>query len=163
MPPLHMSLDHFNDIYFFFHMFFGFVCLRRTKEQKGGGIGQQPERNEMRLSFSRRLMSVRQFSTADVMQTYTPLLRHPPSPSSLFCPSYLVFLSASCFRTLRAPAHSGHFSFYIFSLFFSFLPSHFSAGAPLLLLSILSVEMSGWREAVPCGVLCHPPFRRCGF
>lgn len=147
--PLHIQLDHFKDFFLFFYSF-GFVCFRRTKEQKNGGIGPQPEKqNEIVIQ-----------QASDGCQAVLHCRCDANIHSSAASPSLSIFtfLSVlSLFLVCQLFSHtvhpSGHFSFYIFFFFFSFLPSHFSVGAPLLLLSILSVEMSGRREAV-CPAEC---------
>lgn len=122
------------------------------------------------MSFSRRLMTVRQFSsTADVTQTCTPLSLlsavSSSSPSSPLLP--LPLLSSTHFLSLSRllfsyPAClcllSGHFSssfsFYLFIYLplwpptFQFYPFFFFP------LSILSVEMSGWSEELCPGDCC---------
>lgn len=132
-------------------------CFLPRKDRKGKEGSKKKKgshlREEGRLSFSRRLMTVRQFSsTADVTQTYTPLslppLCHPPPPRSscTFPPLPLLITSLSCL--------SVHFSVpsstFVLSLFFSselsvLPPLH---PPPLLLLSPSLSALSGdeWVE-----------------
>lgn len=125
------------------------------------------------MSFSGRLMTVRQFSsTADVTQTYAPLslLSTVSSSSSAFfsCPLYfpslrlLIPFPPSCLLFTLSALSVGIFlslsplspSLFLFFLFFYIALSTSLFFPFFLLLSILSAEMSGWSEALCPGDCC---------
>lgn len=125
------------------------------------------------MSFSGRLMTVRQFSsTADVTQTYAPLsllstVSPPPLLSSpvLFTSLPFVFLFpflrlvCSLLSLLSLWAFSYHSLHFLPPSFVSFFFFYIALSTSLffpffLLLSILSAEMSGWSEALCPGDCC---------
>lgn len=82
-----------------------------------------------------------------------PVLPSAPSPSP-FLSSFPLLVSPAVFCLLSGH-FSSSFSFYLFIYLFTSLASHIPV-LPLLFfpLSILSVEMSGWSEALCPGDCC---------
>lgn len=132
-------------------------CFLPRKDRKGKEGSKKKKgshlREEGRLSFSRRLMTVRQFSsTADVTQTYTPLSL-PPTVSSSSSSFLLHFSSPSSSYYFLVLSLSSFFCPFLhfrpLSLFFfRALCPPTSPSPPLLLLSPSLSALSGdeWVE-----------------